>query len=117
MTTDPENDTGTGWLPGGRSGYPAADISEGTGVNADDTPTTPDEAAERFAAAVDGGPHGNADPELARELEVVDLLTRQGPEYDPDPETRVRARRRLLAALAAEAPSDRERVRAGLLST
>jgi len=73
-------------------------------VNADDTPTRPDDAAERFAAAVDGGPHGVADPELARELEIVDMLARQGSEYDPDPETRARARRRLFAALAEEAP-------------
>ena len=73
-------------------------------MNADDTPTTPDDAAERFAAAVDGGPHGSRDPELARELEIVNLLARQGSAYDPDPETRARARRRLLAALAEEAP-------------
>lgn len=72
-------------------------------MNADDTPTTPDDAAERFAAAVDGGPQG-VDPELARELEIVNLLARQGSAYDPDPEARARARRRLLAALAEEAP-------------
>jgi hypothetical protein len=74
-------------------------------VKADDTPTTPDDAVERFAAAVDGGAaQGVVDPELARELEVVDLLTRQGAALDPDPGTRARARRRLLAALAEEAP-------------
>ena len=73
-------------------------------MNADDTPTEPDDAAERFAAAVDGGPHGGADPELARELEIVNLLARQGAAYDPDAEERARARRRLLAALAEEAP-------------
>lgn len=73
-------------------------------MNADDTPTRPDDAAERFATAVDGGPHGIADPELARDLEIVNLLARQGSAYDPDPETRIRARRRLLAALAEEAP-------------
>jgi hypothetical protein len=74
-------------------------------VKADDTPATPDDAVERFAAAVDGGAvRGVVDPELARELEVVDLLARQGAALDPDPETRARARRRLLAALAEEAP-------------
>jgi hypothetical protein len=74
-------------------------------VKADDTPTTPDDAVERFAAAVDGGA-GPAvvDPELARELEVVDLLARQGAALDPDPATRARAGARLLAALAQEAP-------------
>lgn len=73
-------------------------------MKADDTPTTPDAAAERFAAAVDGGPQGTTDPDLARELAVADLLTRQGSAYDPDPATRARARRRLLAALTEEAP-------------
>jgi hypothetical protein len=76
-------------------------------VNADDSPTPPDAAAERFAAAVEGGVSDSAvDPELARELEIADMLTRQGGAYDPDPETRARARRRLLAALADEARSD-----------
>ena len=73
-------------------------------VNADDSPRTPDAAAERFAAAVDGGPHGVDDPELARELEVANLLARQGSTYDPDPETRARARARLFAALSEPAP-------------
>jgi hypothetical protein len=76
-------------------------------VNADDSPTPPDAAAERFAAAVEGGvADGAVDPELARELEIADMLTRQGGAYDPDPEARARARRRLLAALADEARSD-----------
>jgi hypothetical protein len=75
-------------------------------VNPDDTPTTP-EAAERFAEAVEGGvADGAVDAELARELEIVNLLARQGTAYDPDPETRARARQRLLAALAQEARDD-----------
>jgi hypothetical protein len=75
-------------------------------VNADDSPTSPDAAAERFAAAVEGGvADGAVDPELARELQIADMLTRQGSAYDPDPETRARARRRLLAALADDARS------------
>lgn len=70
-------------------------------MNADDSPPTPDDAAERFAAAVEGGEAaGTTDPGLARELEVVELLAGQGSSFDPDPETRVRARRRLMAALA-----------------
>ena len=73
-------------------------------MNVDDTRTTPDDTAERFAVAVDGGRRGDEDPELARDLEIVDMLARQGAAYDPDPETRIRARRRLLAALAEEAP-------------
>jgi hypothetical protein len=73
-------------------------------VNTDDTPTTPDDAAERFAAALDGGPQEVTDPGLARELEIVNLLARQGSAYDPDPDARARARCRLLAALAEEAP-------------
>lgn len=72
-------------------------------MNADDTPTTTDAAAERFAAAVDGAA-GTVDPELARELAVVNRLTAHATALDPDPEARARARRRLLAALAEEAP-------------
>jgi hypothetical protein len=68
-------------------------------VNADDTPTTPD--AERFAAAVEAGVDGAADAELARELEIVDLLSRHGAALDPDPQDRARAKQRLLAALQA----------------
>jgi hypothetical protein len=86
------------------AGSQEAQVSGRDPVNADDTPRTPDDAADRFAAALDGAPQGVADPELARELEIVDLLTRQGSAYDPDPDARVRARRRLLAALAEEAP-------------
>ena len=77
-------------------------------MNADDTPTRPDDAAERFAAAIDGGPQGTTDPDMARELEIVDLLTRQGSAYDPDPATRARARRRLMAALAEDVPCTAE---------
>ena len=80
-------------------------------MNADDTPTTPDDAAERFAAAVerraDGpGAHAEADPDLARELEIVRRLAERSTAFDPDPETRARARQRLLAALAERAPDD-----------
>ena len=85
-------------------GIPGADRSERDPVNVDDRLTRPDAAAERFAAAVeDGVEDGAVDPGLARELEIAAMLTRQGSAYDPDPETRARARRRLLAALADEA--------------
>jgi hypothetical protein len=76
-------------------------------VNADDSPTAPDAAAERFAAAVDGGVVADGtDPELARELEIVRRLAEQGTSLDPDPQTRERARQRLLAALAAQPPEN-----------
>lgn len=81
-------------------------------MNADDRPTTPDDAAERFAAAVEGGSveggpdAAEHDPELAREVEIARRLADQGGAFDPDPETRERARRRLLAALADESPDD-----------
>ena len=72
-------------------------------MNTDDSPTPPDDAAERFAAAVEGGVvDGAVDPELARELEIANALTRQGGAYDPEPEARARARQRLLAALAED---------------
>ena len=76
-------------------------------MNADDRPTSRDphardDAVERFAVAVDGGAEGDLDPELARELEIVNRLAAQGSTLDPDPETRARARRRLLAALSDE---------------
>jgi hypothetical protein len=77
-------------------------------VNTDDTPTTPDDAAERFAAAVDGGAFADdgTDAGLARELEIARRLAAHGAALDPDPETRERARRRLLAALAEETPTN-----------
>jgi hypothetical protein len=88
-------------------GIPGVDPSERDPVNADDSPTSPDDAAERFATAVEGGvADGAVDPELARDLQIADVLTRHGRAYDPDPETRARARRRLLAALADEGASN-----------
>lgn len=85
-------------------------------MNADDTPTTPDDAAERFAAAVEGRPvEGRTveagtdepgDPDLVRELEIVRRLAGRSTAFDPDPETRSRARQRLLAALAERTPDD-----------
>jgi hypothetical protein len=78
-------------------------------VNADDNPPPSDDAVERFAAAVDGGGAQGGpdelDPELARELEIVNRLVAQGAALDPDPEARARARQRLLAALADEPPT------------
>ena len=70
-------------------------------MNSDDT-RPPGYAAERFAAAVEGRPVPGAtdDPELARELAVARGLGEQRTAFDPDPEARERARRRLLAALA-----------------
>ena len=73
-------------------------------MNVDDTSADP--AAERFAAAVDGGVAGAADPELARELQIVDLLAAQAPAFDPEPEARARARLRLLAALDGRTSDD-----------
>jgi hypothetical protein len=76
-------------------------------VNTDDTPTTPDDAAERFAAAVDGGMIADGtDPALARELEIARRLAAHGTALDPDPDARERARRRLMAALAEQAPEN-----------
>jgi hypothetical protein len=81
-------------------------------VNADDRPASRDphsrdDAVERFAVAVEGGgAEGDLDPELVRELEIVNRLAAQGSALDPDPETRARARRRLLAALSERAAGD-----------
>ena len=77
-------------------------------MNADDSRTTPDDAAERFAAAVEGRTvvDGRADPELAHELAIARRLAAHGNALDPDPETRERARRRLLAALADATPEN-----------
>jgi hypothetical protein len=64
---------------------------------------------ERFAAAVEYGPveYGAAagvdvDTEFAHELELVALLRSGGPALDPDPLTKARAKRRLMAAFAQE---------------
>jgi hypothetical protein len=76
--------------------------SDGT-TGADDSA---DDTAERFAAAVDehGDGPGEGDPDLAREVAIAHRLGALGTSLDPDPEVRERARRRLLAALAREAP-------------
>jgi hypothetical protein len=70
--------------------------------------STPDGDAERFAASLDGSadvaPDG--DPELEREVELARRLGALGGALDPDPQTRERARQRLLAALAREARPD-----------
>lgn len=71
----------------------------------DEIPTT--HADERFAAAVDGAATpGAVDPELARELEIVNRLVAQGATLNPEPAERERARRRLWAALEARAADD-----------
>ena len=75
-------------------------------MNADDTPTTPDDAAERFAAAVEGRADDPGDPDLVRELEIVRRLAGQSTAFDPDPGTRARARQRLLTALAEQTSDD-----------
>jgi hypothetical protein len=67
-------------------------------VSSDTTPSA-DDAAERFAAALDGG---DPDPDLAREIALAGELGALGRRLDPDPQARERARRRLLAALARE---------------
>jgi hypothetical protein len=59
--------------------------------------------AERFAAWVERGrPPRSADAELARELEIAARLREAGPSMDPTAEEKARARRRLMARLAAE---------------
>jgi hypothetical protein len=70
-------------------------------VSSDGT-STPDGGAERFAAALDGA--GAVDPEIAREVALTRQLSALGSALDPDPQARERARKRLLAALAAEKP-------------
>lgn len=62
--------------------------------------------AERFAAAVEQGrPLGFAvDDALARDLEIVAMLRSRRGDLDPHPDARARARWRIAAALAAEAP-------------
>lgn len=67
-----------------------------------DGTSTPDGGAERFAAALDGA--GAVDPEIAREVALARRLSALGSALDPDPQARERARKRLLAALAAEKP-------------
>jgi hypothetical protein len=80
-------------------------------VSSDDT-STPDDDAERFAAAVDGGGHDapdgdlDADPDLEREVALARRLGALGDALDPEPQARERARQRLLAALARETRPD-----------
>src|SRR5689334_14117718 len=59
---------------------------------------------ERFAAAVEDAPTGvgYGGAEFGRELELVALLRTAGPALDPDPLTKARAKRRLMAAFAEE---------------
>jgi hypothetical protein len=72
-------------------------------VKTDDT-AIPDDDAERFAAAVDAGVDDAVDADLAREVAIAKLLAAHGTALDPDPEAKARAKRRLLAALADDAP-------------
>ncbi len=62
--------------------------------------------AERFAAAIEQGrpPASVADPELARDLEIVAMLRSRGGAYAPNRDERARARQRLLAVLAEPEP-------------
>jgi hypothetical protein len=69
-------------------------------VSSDGTSDADD--AERLAAALDGA--GDVDPEIAREVALARRLGALGPAFDPDPQARERARKRLLAALAEEKP-------------
>ena len=69
-------------------------------MSSDGTPAPDD--AERLATALDGA--GDVDPEIAREVALARRLGALGPAFDPDPQARERARRRLLAALAEEKP-------------
>jgi hypothetical protein len=60
--------------------------------------------AKRFAAAVEQGtpPGFSGDDDLARELEIVAMLRSRGAAFAPDPDTKARAKQRLMAVLAAE---------------
>jgi len=69
------------------------------------TEVGPDDNAGLFAAALETRDDsvGDADAVLRRELEIASMLAASGTALDPDPETRTRAKHRLLAALANEA--------------
>lgn len=71
-----------------------------------DGTSTPDDDAERFAAALGGA--GAVDPGIAREVALARQLNVLGSALDPDPQARERARERLFAALAEEKPSPTE---------
>ncbi len=63
-----------------------------------------EEAAERFAAAVELGrtPGLHDVDELARELEIVAMLRSRGAEFAPHPDAKARAKQRLMAAFAEQ---------------
>ena len=81
-------------------------------MNSDDGPRQPrdDDAAERFARALDGSVED--DPDLADEIALARRLGALAPSLDPEPGARERARQRLLAALAREARPDDDPSRA-----
>ncbi|MGQ0577048.1 MAG: hypothetical protein ACT4RN_23020, partial [Pseudonocardia sp.] len=61
------------------------------------------DAAERFAAAVEQGRSprsAGSDVDLARELEIVNMLRSHGAAYAPRPDEKARAKQRLMALLA-----------------
>lgn len=63
-----------------------------------------EEAAERFAAAVELGrtPGLHDVDELARELEIVAMLRSRGAEFAPHPDAKAHAKQRLMAAFAEQ---------------
>lgn len=65
--------------------------------------------AEQLDAAIEQGtpPGSVADPELARDLEIVAMLRSRRAAYDPHPEDRSRAKQRLMEALLAAQAEDR----------
>ncbi len=69
-------------------------------------------AEERFAAAVELGrptsppADAAADPALARDLEVAEMLRALAPALSANADVKARARARVMAALAADGPSD-----------
>jgi hypothetical protein len=65
--------------------------------------------AEQLDAAIEQGtpPGSVADPELARDLEIVAMLRSRRAAYDPHPEARSRSKQRLMEALLAAQAEDR----------
>ncbi|GEC20801.1 hypothetical protein PHY01_30840 [Pseudonocardia hydrocarbonoxydans] len=65
--------------------------------------------AEQLDAAIEQGtpPGSVADPELARDLEIVAMLRTRRAEFDPHPAARSDAKQRLMAALLAAQAEDR----------
>jgi hypothetical protein len=70
--------------------------------------------AEQLAAAIEHGarPDAVAGSELARDLRTVELLRARRAAFDPTPDAKARARARLRAAMAEDAPQATQQVAA-----